>query len=67
MKVKITYSEYTNTFRLMPFNYWLASIKNNKLIFDSWDGMTKQKFKRNPLLKLRIRLIYLKMRLTNKL
>lgn len=36
---------YSNTIRLMPFNYWVASIVENELLFNSWDGMTKQFFK----------------------
>lgn len=35
---------YTSTIRLMPQNYWIATIKDGKLIFDSWDGMTKELF-----------------------
>lgn len=38
----------------MPFNYWLASVDNNKLVFDSWDGMTKKHFKKDRLLKLKV-------------
>lgn len=47
----------------MPYNYWVASIKNNKLIFDSWDGMTKKLFRKNPFLKIRILFAYLKYKL----
>lgn len=35
---------YSTTIRLMPQNYWIATIKEGELIFDSWDGMTKQLF-----------------------
>jgi hypothetical protein len=38
----------------MPFNYWLASVKDNKLVFDSWDGKTKEHFKKDRLLKLKV-------------
>lgn len=36
--------EYSNTIRLLPFNYCLCTINDNELIFDSWDGMTKKLF-----------------------
>ena len=54
MKTSIKFCEYSQTFRLMPFNYWLASVDNNKLVFDSWDGMTKKHFKKDRLLKLKV-------------
>ena len=38
---KLKYSEYTDTIRSVPENYWVASVKNGKLIFDSWDGAVK--------------------------
>ncbi len=28
----------TETIRTVPHNYWIATIRKNKLIFDSWDG-----------------------------
>ena len=56
----IVYSEYTGTIRLMPQNYWLASITDEKLIFDSWDGQTKKLLKHNLILRLKIVLVYLK-------
>jgi hypothetical protein len=67
MNIKIIYSKYSNTFRLMPYNYWLASVKENKLTFDSWDGMTKKKFKENPFLKFKIIMFYLLLKINNKL
>ena len=36
---------YSGTIRLMPQNYWIATIKENEVVFDSWDGMTRQLFK----------------------
>lgn len=42
---------YSNTIRLMPQNYWIATIKGNGLAFDSWDGMTKQLFKERVITK----------------
>ena len=55
MKTSIKFCEYSQTFRLMPFNYWLASVdNNNRLVFDSWDGMTKKHFKKDRLLKLKV-------------
>lgn len=38
---KLKYSEYTDTIRSVPENYWVASVKNGKLIFNSWDGAVK--------------------------
>lgn len=38
---KLKYSEYTGTIRSVPENYWVASVKNGKLVFDSWDGAVK--------------------------
>jgi len=35
---------YSNTVRLFPQNYWIASIKGNSLVFNSWEGMTKRLF-----------------------
>lgn len=34
----------TETIRTVPHNYWIASIKNNDLIFDSWDGAIKGRY-----------------------
>jgi hypothetical protein len=38
---KLKYSESTGTVRSVPENYWVASVKNGKLVFDSWDGAVK--------------------------
>ena len=57
---KVVYSAYTGTIRLMPQNYWLASITDKKLIFDSWDGMAKKLLKYNLILRLKIVWVYLK-------
>ena len=46
----------------MPQNYWLASIKDNKLLFDSWDGMTKEILKKNPIIKIKVFFLYFKNR-----
>lgn len=54
MKGQIEFCNYSQTFRLMPSNYWLASVKDGKLLFDSWDGMAKEYFKKNKLSKLKI-------------
>jgi hypothetical protein len=62
MKTSIIFSKPTNTFRLMPQNYWLASIKDNKLLFDSWDGMTKEILKKNPIIKIKVFFLYFKNR-----
>ncbi len=62
MKTKIVYNEYSQTIRLMPENYWLASVKDGKLKFDSWDGMTNKILKNNLLLKLKIIVLFLKIK-----
>jgi len=67
MKTNIIYQKSTKTFRLMPFNYWLASSKNNSLVFDSWDGMTKEHFKKNRFLKLKIFLKFIVLKINKKL
>lgn len=54
MKPNIVFCDYSQTYRLMPFNYWIASVKENKLVFDSWDGMTKEWFKKDKLLKFKV-------------
>ena len=36
----------------MPYNYWMATIENKKLLFNSWDGESKKQFKKNPFLYL---------------
>ena len=43
--------EYSNTIRLLPFNYWVCTINDNELIFDSWDGMTKELFDKGIIYK----------------
>ena len=65
MKTNITFCEYSQTFRLMPFNYWLASVKDEKLIFDSWDGITKKHFKKDRLLKLKVWLKFFVLKFKN--
>ncbi len=62
MKTKIIYQEDSQTIRLMPQNYWLASVKDGKLKFDSWDGMAKKLLKNNLLLKLKIIFLFLKLK-----
>ena len=57
MKYKIC--NYSNTIRMMPLNYWVASIVGNKLVFDSWDGATKKLFKERKISKIGIRLFFL--------
>lgn len=39
---KLIFQKSNNTIRLMPQNFWVASIRNEKLIFDSFDGQTKK-------------------------
>jgi len=37
----LKYEPSTQTIRTVPENYWIATIKNGKIIFDSWDGAIK--------------------------
>ena len=53
-KSSIKFCNYSQTYRLMPFNYWLASVENDKLIFDSWDGMVKKLYKKDKFLKFKV-------------
>ena len=62
MKYKIC--NYSNTIRLMPQNYWVASIVGNKLVFDSWDGATKRLFKERKISKIGIRWFYFRYKLS---
>ena len=38
---KLKYDSYSETIRSVPENYWIASIKNGKVVFDSFDGAVK--------------------------
>lgn len=67
MRTSIVYQENTKTIRLMPQNYWLASINDGKLKFDSWDEMTKNILRNNPWLWIRISLVFLRSKLINTL
>ena len=49
---KIVFNEYSQTYRAQPSNVWLASLKDGKLVFDSWDGLAKGWL--TPLNKLRV-------------
>ena len=63
MKYKIC--NYSKTIRLMPQNYWVASIVGNKLVFDSWDGATKKLFKERKISKIGIRWFYFRSKVAN--
>ena len=45
MKDYLIYQKGTGTIRLMPYNYWIATVNNKRLVFDSWDGCTIDKLK----------------------
>lgn len=49
---------YSNTIRLMPYNYWVATITPTGLLFDSWDGMTKELFNAGSITKEQITEFY---------
>ena len=42
---KYKYESYSGTIRKNPQNYWVCSIKDGKLVFDSWEGMITWKDK----------------------
>lgn len=65
--MKIIYQEYSRTFRSLPTNYWLATVRDGKLVFDSWDGMTKKMYRKNPLLYLRIIILFYWMKIFGKI
>lgn len=37
----LKYSPYSETIRSVPENYWVASVENGKVVFNSWDGAVK--------------------------
>ena len=39
-----TFCEYSQTIRCNPENYWIASLKDGKIVFDSWDGAIKGRY-----------------------
>lgn len=38
------YQPHSGTIRCNPQNYWIATVKNKKLIFDSWDAAIKNRY-----------------------
>lgn len=48
----IVFSEYTQTYRSVPQNYWLASVRDGQLVFDSWDGAIRNFNYKNDVKKL---------------
>lgn len=48
----IYFCDYSQTYRSYPENYWLATVKNNDVIFDSWDGAIKNYSFREDVLNL---------------
>jgi hypothetical protein len=65
--MKIKYNEYTETFRAMPSNVWIASVKNKKLVFDSWDGLAKDYYKKDVFLRIKVIAQYIKLKITKAL
>ena len=45
------FSEPTQTVRTFPENYWIASVVNGHLVFDSWDGSIVDRFKKKDVEK----------------
>lgn len=43
MITNFRFAPYTGTIRSVPENYWIATVRENKVIFDSWDGAIKGK------------------------
>lgn len=48
----VYFNDYTQTYRSFPQNYWLASIKDGKLVFDSWDSAINDYSFKNDVTKL---------------
>lgn len=61
--MRIKYCNYSETFRALPSNVWLASVKDKKLVFDSWDGLAKSYFKKHIFLRLKVVAAFIKLRL----
>lgn len=66
MKTSVKYCSYSETIRLFPFNYWLASTSSNKLRFNSWDAQSKLWFKKHPGLYLKVIIVYISVKLGYK-
>jgi len=47
------FESYSNTIRCKPQNYWIASVRDGKLFFDSWDKAIINRYS-----KLHIRLLW---------
>ena len=52
------FNEYTQTIRTVPENHWIASVKDNTLIFDSWDASIQGRFK-----KIKIKILWEKIKI----
>jgi hypothetical protein len=46
------HNKYTDTIRTVPENYWIATVVNNELVFDSWDAAIKGRVDENKVRKL---------------
>lgn len=44
------YEKETQTIRCKPENYWIASVKDGKVIFDSWDGAIVGRYSKKEVL-----------------
>ena len=64
-KVNLKVCNYSNTIRLIPQNYWIATIKENEVVFDSWDGMTRQLFKDGAITEPEVSEFYAKTKATS--
>jgi hypothetical protein len=62
-KQKIVFTEATQTFRTSPGNHWVASIKNDRLVFDSWDGYTRDLLRSNPFIYIVVLYKFIKLKL----
>ena len=38
------FNAYSSTVRCWPQNYWIATVKGSRIIFDSWDGAIKGRY-----------------------
>lgn len=39
--MKYSFSKYTGTIRKNPENYWICSVVDSRLVFDSWEAKVR--------------------------
>jgi len=64
---KLFYCSYSNTIRISPQNYLVATFKKDTLLFDSWDGAVKDLFDSGDLTELSVLLFSLRIKFGRKI